>query len=429
MRHFARLSLSPLVLVYQSVRLALSQIWANKLRGVLTTLGILIGVAAVSSVIALISGMRDRVLAEFDAFGAKRIVVQPHFRQKDLNKGTYEQVVFKNSDFDEMLARCPSVESFTRNAGYGRMGASHGTESDEDAWFHSVDPQWHQIELQDVDNGRPLTEMDLQQARRICLVNQRVIEKLKLNSDPSGQFVDVPYFGRLLIVGSLEPPPGMSVSDLRNGEIVVPFTFSTHKYFWPTWYTVTANSKSREQTGEAKAEIEFYLRQKRHIAPADEPTFQIETSERQIAQINETARMVTTIAGGIVAVSLLVAGVGIMNIMLVSVSERTREIGLRKAVGARPGAICMQFLLEAVVLCLIGGLLGIVLGQVITTIVSSQLPTMREHGKMIHIDHLNVPPSAIALSLGFSAFIGLTFGFFPAIKAASLDPIEALRHE
>jgi putative ABC transport system permease protein len=422
--------MSALLLLYQSVALALSQIWANKVRGFLTTLGILIGVAAVSAVIGLIQGMRDRVLEEFDAFGARRIVIQPQWRQKDLRKGAYEDVVFKNDDFDDMLAMCPSVESFTRNAGYGRMSVSYGPNADDEgSWFHSVDPDWHMIERQDVMDGRPLTLMDMAQNRRVCLVNQKVIEKLKLNADPTGQLIDVPYFGRMLIIGSLEPPAGMSVNELRNGEVVAPFTFTTHAFFYPTWYSVTVNTKSREVTTEAKAEVEFYLRQKRHIRPGEEPTFRIETSERQIAQINETASIVTTIAGGIVAVSMLVAGVGIMNIMLVSVSERTREIGLRKAVGARPGAICLQFLIEAVMLCLLGGLLGVALGQVITTIVSSQLPTMREHGRLVHIDNIILPPMAIAVSLGFAAAVGLIFGFFPAIKAASLDPIEALRHE
>ena len=430
MASLIRLPLAPLVLIYQSIALACSQIWANKVRGLLTTLGILIGVAAVSSVIGLITGMRDRVLSEFDAFGSRRIFISPRWPEKARHNVSYEDVVFKNEDFDDLLAMCPSVDSFTRNAGYGRINASYGRETDNDgAWFHSVDPDWHLIEQQDVANGRPMTLMDLVQARRICLVNQKTIEKLKLPADPSGQIIDVPYFGRLMVVGALEPPPGMTVNELRNGEIVTPFTFSTHAFLFPTWYTVSAQSKSREMTAEAKAEIEFYLNQKRRVRPGQEQTFRVETADRQIEQIAQTATIVTRIAGGIVAVSLLVAGVGIMNIMLVSVSERTREIGLRKAVGARPGAILLQFLIEAIMLCLLGGLIGVALGQLITTIVSSQLPPMREHGRMISYQNIIIPPIAIFVSLGFSAAVGVIFGFFPALKAASLDPIEALRHE
>ena len=147
------------------------------------------------------------------------------------------------------------------------------------------------------------------------------------------------------------------------------------------------------------------------------------TAERVVEQFNNVASMVTLIATGIVGISLLVGGVGIMNIMLVSVSERTREIGLRKAVGARPAAILLQFLVEAVVLCLIGGALGLVLGQAMTSGVTSFLPPE------IKLQRLIVPPFAIALAFAFSAGVGVIFGFFPAMKAASLDPIEALRHE
>src|SRR5262249_42155664 len=156
--------------------------------------------------------------------------------EKDIRKGAYEDVVFKNSDFDDMLAMCPSVQNFTRNAGYGRMSVSHGPNADDEgSWFHSVDPDWHEIELQNVTAGRPLTLMDLEQARRVCLINQKTINKLKLPADPTGQIIDVPYFGRLLVVGALEPPAGMSISEIRNGEVVTPFTFTTHAYFYPTW--------------------------------------------------------------------------------------------------------------------------------------------------------------------------------------------------
>ncbi len=185
-----------------------------------------------------------------------------------------------------------------------------------------------------------------------------------------------------------------------------------------------------------RAEIDFYLRQKRRLRPGEEANFQITTSQRILDEIDKTTAFMTTIAGGIVAVSLLVGGVGIMNIMLVSVSERTREIGLRKAVGARPGAVMMQFLVEAVVLCLIGGAIGVVLGQATTATVASLLPdslltAIGGEGltRTAGVRDIVVPPHAIVLGLGFSASVGLIFGMFPAIKAARLNPIDALRHE
>jgi putative ABC transport system permease protein len=152
-------------------------------------------------------------------------------------------------------------------------------------------------------------------------------------------------------------------------------------------------------------------------------TFTVETAQRTVEQFSRVAAMVTLIATGIVGISLLVGGVGIMNIMLVSVSERTREIGLRKAVGARPSAILLQFLVEAVVLCLLGGALGLAFGQALTTLVARFLPEEMQGTDMI------LPASAVALAFTFSAVVGLVFGMFPAIKAARLDPIDALRHE
>src|SRR5439155_17676334 len=146
------------------------------------------------------------------------------------------------------------------------------------------------------------------------------------------------------------------------------------RFDWPTWYSVTATAKSRDAVEDAKAEVEFFLRQKRHLRQDEEANFRIETSARAIDEINEVAALVTTVAAGIVAISLLVGGIGIMNIMLVSVSERTHEIGLRKAVGARSSAILLQFLVEAVVLSLLGGALGLLVGQGLTTFVASFLP-------------------------------------------------------
>jgi putative ABC transport system permease protein len=191
-----------------------------------------------------------------------------------------------------------------------------------------------------------------------------------------------------------------------------------------------ATSRTPALSEDAKVEIEFFMRLRRHVKPGTDDTFHVQTAQRELDEFNKVATVVTMIATGIVGISLLVGGVGIMNIMLVSVSERTREIGLRKAVGARPGAILLQFLVEAVMLCLIGGAIGVGLGQAISTFVASFLPKdAMGIGNTSTPVRFIVPASAIMLSLGFSAGVGLIFGMFPAIKAARLDPIEALRHE
>jgi putative ABC transport system permease protein len=182
-----------------------------------------------------------------------------------------------------------------------------------------------------------------------------------------------------------------------------------------------AASRSPEVSEEAQAEVTFFMRHQRHIRLGEADTFRIWVIQKELDEFSKVAATTTAIAAGVVGISLLVGGVGIMNIMLVSVSERTREIGLRKAVGARPGAILLQFLVEAVMLCCLGGLFGVLGGQGLTKVIAG-LPGA-------NLDKAYIPGWAIALSFGFSAGVGLVFGMFPAIKAARLDPIEALRHE
>ena len=193
----------------------------------------------------------------------------------------------------------------------------------------------------------------------------------------------------------------------------------------PPVFAVAA-SKSTEIVEDAQAEIRFFLRQKRNMKPTEPDTFEVSSVKRFMEMFNTIALILTLIAVGVVSISLLVGGVGIMNIMLVSVSERTREIGLRKAVGAKKSAVLTQFLIESVVLCFIGGLIGIALGQLLTIALIKIPKFLIEEFNMPMI---YIPVWAIILSFGFTACIGIFFGMFPAIKAARLDPIEALRHE
>jgi len=416
-----KLPLALLILLYQSVVLALSQIWANKIRGILTTLGILIGVAAVSAVIALITGMKQRVLNEFEAFGTNKIFIEPRWPKSGRANVSWRQIMFRLTDFDEMLEHCPSVAKYT-HLHWDRGVLTFGSKvEDQNVQILGVDPDWHEIEHRYVTLGRTLTVLDNAQVRPVCLINTTVRDKLDMDRDPVGQYLDVDG-NRLLVVGLLEPPAATIGNSADAREVIIPFTYAVSKERWP-WYEVMAASKSPQLSDDAKAEIEFYMRQKRRIKPGKEDTFEVQTAQRVVEQFNKVASMVTMIATGIVGISLLVGGVGIMNIMLVSVSERTREIGLRKAVGARPSAILLQFLVEAVVLCLIGGAIGLALGQALTTTVASFLPQEAKVERMV------IPPMAILLAFGFSAGVGLIFGMFPAIKASRLDPIEALRHE
>ena len=408
-------------LLVQNVLLALGQIWANKTRSVLTTIGIVIGVASVTAVIAALAGLRFNVLGEFEALGTNKIFIVPRHPDEGRHKRASWQVIRFTPDlFDELLEHCPSVENLTRLSAYGAR-VRHADRVIEALNVQAIEPTWHEVERRSVLVGRPFSLVDKAQARQVCLVNPGVRDKLRLDRDCTGQTVLI-NDRAFRVVGVVEPRVESSMfgSETESLEVFVPFR-TAHKLYELPWIYAIATGRSPEVSEEARAEIRFFMRQQRRLHPEDPDNFRIEAVEHYLQQFDRIAIVITTVAAGIVGVSLLVGGVGIMNIMLVSVSERTREIGLRKAVGATPAAIMLQFLVEAVILCLIGGLLGVLGGQLLTLVLSN-IPNAK-------LDKAHIPLWAIQLSFGFSALVGIVFGMFPAIKAAALDPIEALRHE
>jgi len=414
-----RLPLAFVRLLIQSVFLALGQIWARKGRSVLTTIGIVIGVASVTAVIAALTGLRANVLADFESIGANKIFVIPDWPDHGPRQhAPWKEIMLWPEQFDGLLEHCPSVQHFSRIDHSGTT-ARRGEDS-LDVQLIGIEPPWHEIENRFVTAGRPFTLIEHSAARAVCLITAQVRDKLRLDRDCIGQRI-ILRNRSFRIVGIIEPAAALGIfgGGQRSQEVFIPFRTS-YKMSGGPIYGIAA-SRSPELSEEAQAELRFFLRRQRRLQPGEPDTFRAEAIQKYIQAFMGMAIMITLIAGGIVGISLLVGGVGIMNIMLVSVSERTREIGLRKAVGARPSAILLQFLVEAVVLCLIGGLIGVLIGQGLTSAMAA-IPQAKLHRAYI-------PMWAIGLSFGFSALVGIVFGMFPAIKAARLDPIEALRHE
>jgi len=405
----------------KAIALALAQIWANKMRSMLTALGIIVGVGSVCAVIAALTGFNEKILKEFETFGASRLFVFPTRPETaSRQRFPWQKVRLRSEEAIAISAQCPSVKVISPIA-----EMSQSVESDlntiEAVGIVGIWPAWHEIENRQVVVGRPFNQIDIDNARQVCMVNEAAVDELRLPVDPTGDWILIGG-RRFLIVGIVETMQGrMFGMNTSSAEVFVPFSVVEKLQDRDFFMRFAAMALSPQHADEARAEINHVMRRIRGIGHGEPDTFRVEAIDQYIDQFKSMAAAITAIASGIVGISLLVGGIGIMNIMLVSVSERTREIGLRKAVGATPAAILLQFLLEAVTLCLVGGFVGVAIGKLLA-IAMTFIP-------QAGLEHADVPLWAVGIAFSFSALVGVVFGMFPAIKAARLDPIEALRHE
>ena len=412
--------LNPLFWV-QAITLAFSQIWANKSRAFITALGIIVGVASTTAVIAALTGLKAKVLTEFESVGASKFFVFPD-RPENAPRNMYpwEKILLKPAEAKAIRDECTLVKAITPITEVGLDVESEGKRI-EGITVSGIWSDWHVVQNRFVQDGRPFSQIDDESERQVCLINEDAIRELDLPANATGEAILIGG-RRFMIAGVVETTQarffGMNTS---SAEVFIPFSVAVKMQDRNFFMRIEGLFTSPDVAEDAEEEVRFVLRRMRGLSPGDPQTFQVAAIDKFIAQFKTLAAGITAIAGGIVGISLLVGGIGIMNIMLVSVSERTREIGLRKAVGATPMAILLQFLLEAVTLCLVGGFIGIAFGRLaalgLTLIPGAQL------------EQADVPFWAVALSFVFSAMTGIVFGMFPAIKAARLDPIEALRHE
>ncbi len=404
-----------------SVRIALSALRINKMRSALTMLGIVIGVAAVIAMVAVGSGAQSRIKEQIASIGINLIIVlSGSITSSGIRMGTgYAQTLTMDDaaaiprDCDAAALACPVVRSGAQVV-YGDN--NWGTQ------IQGTTPDYLAVRDLRIQEGQAFTTQDVDGATKVALLGKTVVDNLFFGEDPVGKVIRilaVPFTVVGTLVAKGQSPTGQDQDDV----ILIPITTAKKKVLGTSQANYAAVGsilvQAREgRTKEVEDQIRVLLRQRHRLQPNEDDDFTIRNLEEVFKAQETSASVMSMLLAAIASVSLIVGGIGIMNIMLVSVTERTREIGLRQAVGAKPRDILGQFLVEAVTLSLAGGAVGILLGVSASMLIS-------------HFAEWNVllSPGAIAMAFLFSAFVGVFFGFYPARKAAYMDPIEALRYE
>jgi len=402
----------------ENFRIALRALWANKMRSLLTTLGIVIGVAAVIGVVSIVQGLQFLVTQQFEGLGANFMIIQPE-TTRFMGPGMVQKPVRLTWDDGEAIRdTVPGIEMITPQV----FGATQIKYRDRvhNAFVIGVNQDWPAVNNFAVDQGRFFNKLDLDRRQKVAVVGLNVVEELRL-VEPLGKEI---YFGNVpvTVVGVMEEK-GQSLGNNLDDFSFVPFDTALGIFGRRAADQVQLRLRiaKTDQIDQVREEVKQLLRRRHKIAPDDPDDFTIVVQDEILEQTNKLLGTVTFVVAGIVGIALLVGGIGIMNIMLVSVTERTREIGIRKSVGARRQDILIQFLIEAVSLSLLGGSIGVILGYGFGHLATSLIPG--------NFPPAHVPVWAIFLAFGFSSLVGVAFGIYPAGKAARLDPIDALRYE
>jgi len=403
-----------------TLKISLRALRVNKMRSALTMLGIIIGVGAVIAMLAVGTGASERISQQIASIGSNLIIILPGSTTSGgLRMGMGSQPTLTKDDADAIQKECSAVQDVApvlngaAQIVYGNQNWSTGV--------YGTTPSMLNIRDWPLASGRPFTDQDVKSATKVCLLGQTVVENLFGSIDPIGQVVrikKVPF----TVIGILDKKGQSPQGQDQDDTVYIPVTTAQKKIFGTTFpgmvRTIMVKAKSTEDLDTAEKQITELLRQRHRIGPKKENDFTVRNLTQIMQVAEQSTKVMTLLLGAIASVSLLVGGIGIMNIMLVSVTERTREIGIRMAVGAKTWDIRLQFIIEALTLSLIGGVAGIIAG-----ISGSQIISAFAGWSTI------VSVLSIFLAFGFSGLVGIFFGFYPAYKASLLNPIDALRYE
>ena len=393
-----------LSMMVESVRMSVSNIRQNRMRSFLTILGIMIGVTAVIALVTTISGVSSSISDSFSSMGASTMTLSA--TGTDLQGGLTAENMEEISELDHVEGVSPSVSlSVTAARGDAYESGVRVAGRNDDYFVQEPDT---------LTRGRAVNSIDLDQSLRVCLISEELVETFFYGDDPIGQELYLDGM-RFTVVGVLAADADPSVSSMFSGSdaVIVPYTTALKMNGETLVTSLTLYLGDANAAEAVEAELETCLDA---IFDYEDDTYSITTMESIADTMESMLSMMSALLGGIASIALLVGGIGIMNMMLTSVTERTVEIGLKKAIGARPGQIQAQFLIESFLLSMVGGLAGVVLGIALSAILCQVLGT-----------GFSLSYGAIALGVGFSAAVGVLFGWSPARKASRLNPIDALR--
>ncbi|MBL7969694.1 MAG: ABC transporter permease [Prolixibacteraceae bacterium] len=401
-----------------TIKISVKALKRNKFRSFLTMLGIIIGVASVIVMLAIGQGSKKSIRDQMSGMGTNLIMVMPASQQRggvmmgnsSAQNMTLDDVIAIEKECSALSAVSPEV----RSSGQAVVGNSNWPTS-----VYGVNNKYFSIRKYTIKTGRSFSDKEIQTYAKVCLVGQTIIEKLfEGKTDPIGQtvrFKGIP----LLIIGVLGEKGENGMGQDQDDLIIAPYTTVQKRVLAITHIqSIFASAVSEERNNEAIDQITASLRKSHKLKDGITDDFQVRSQAEMVQTFSSISDILTILLGAIAGISLLVGGIGIMNIMYVSVTERTREIGLRLSVGGRAHDIMMQFLIESILLSVLGGIIGISLGILMTNIAASIMnwPTV-------------IMPASVIMSFIVCSAIGIFFGWYPARKAANLNPIDALRYE
>lgn len=401
-------------------KIALRSLRINKMRSILTSLGIIIGVSAVIIMLSVGEGAKGKISKDIASMGSNLLMVMSGSSTSGgvrMGGGTKPTLTVK--DAEAIAKECPSVldvapiVSGAKQVVFSNQNWSTG--------IYGITPNYMAIGLWEIEDGREITEEDVKNSTKVAVLGSTVVTNLFGDLDPIGKTVRIAGMP-FKVIGILKSKGQSGMGQDRDDTIFIPLTTGQKKLFGTEFPGVVkfinVQAKDENSLDSAQEEIKELLRERHNIARNKDEDFSIRNFTQMLETVKAATNTMTILLGSIASVSLLVGGIGIMNIMLVSVTERTKEIGIRMAIGAKASDIRLQFLIEALLLSLAGGLVGVIIGILGSSFVG-----------MVSELNIVISPFSVLLSFGFSGFVGIAFGFYPAYKASLLNPIDALRYE